>query len=114
MNLLLRPSSACIHQVALQPSRNGATRPTRLLQVLREVQEHDNYLPEPALEQVARRRALPLSQVRGVAAFYDFLSLQPTGVYRVLFSDDVIDRMRGSTGAARSSCASACGRHPAG
>ena len=71
--------------------------PTRLLQVLREVQEHYNYLPEPALERVAQRLGLPLSQVRGVAAFYDFLSLQPTGVYRVLFSDDVTDRMRGST-----------------
>ncbi|MEY2920874.1 MAG: hypothetical protein RL261_2179 [Pseudomonadota bacterium] len=72
-------------------------RPTRLLQVLREVQEHCNYLPQPALERVAQRLGLPLSQVRGVAAFYDFLSLEPTGVYRVLFSDDVTDRMRGST-----------------
>ncbi len=34
-------------------------RPTRLLQVLREVQEHCNYLPEPALERVAQRLGLP-------------------------------------------------------
>ena len=38
--------------------------PTRLLQVLREVQERCNYLPAPALETVASRLGLPLSQVR--------------------------------------------------
>jgi len=78
--------------------------PTRLLQVLREVQERCNYLPAPALETVASRLGLPLSQVRGVAAFYDFLSLEPTGAYRVLFSDDISDRMRGGPGLMRRMC----------
>jgi [NiFe] hydrogenase diaphorase moiety large subunit len=69
---------------------------TRLLQVLREVQERHNYVPAAALEHAAQRLQLPISQVRGVTAFYDFLATEPAGTYRVLFSDDVVDRMHGS------------------
>lgn len=69
---------------------------TRLLQVLREVQERYNHVPPAALEHAARRLQLPISRVRGVAAFYDFLSTEPLGCYHVLFSDDVVDRMHGS------------------
>jgi len=69
---------------------------TRLLQVLREVQERYNHVPPAALEHVARRLCVPISRVRGVAAFYDFLATEPLGLYHVLFSDDVVDRMHGS------------------
>jgi [NiFe] hydrogenase diaphorase moiety large subunit len=70
--------------------------PTRLLQVLREVQEALNHVPPAALTLVARLLRLPLSRVKGVAGFYSFLSLDPWGRYRVLFSDNVTDRMQGS------------------
>jgi len=70
--------------------------PTRLLQVLREVQEALNHVPPSALTLVARLLRLPLSRVKGVAGFYSFLSLEPWGRYRVLFSDNVTDRMQGS------------------
>jgi [NiFe] hydrogenase diaphorase moiety large subunit len=70
--------------------------PTRLLQVLRAVQERYNHLPPAALERAAERLGLPIARVRGTAAFYDFLSTEPNGLYHVLVSDDVIDRMHGS------------------
>ena len=70
--------------------------PTRLLQVLREIQEALNYIPTGALTIVARLLRLPLSRVKGVAGFYSFLSTEPWGRYRVLFSDNVTDRMQGS------------------
>jgi [NiFe] hydrogenase diaphorase moiety large subunit len=70
--------------------------PTRLLQVLREIQEALNYVPPGALTLVARLLRLPLSRVKGVAGFYTFLSTEPWGRYRVLFSDNVTDRMQGS------------------
>jgi [NiFe] hydrogenase diaphorase moiety large subunit len=79
-------------------------QPTRLVQVLREIQERCNHLPAPALQLVAQRLGLPLAQVRGVAEFYDFLSLVPTGTYRVLFSDDVTDRMQGASDLLRRMC----------
>ena len=70
--------------------------PTRLLQVLREIQESLNHVPPQALSLVARLLRLPLSRVKGVAGFYTFLSTEPWGRYRVLFSDNVTDRMQGS------------------
>jgi [NiFe] hydrogenase diaphorase moiety large subunit len=70
--------------------------PTCLLQVLREVQEALNHVPPRALSLIARELKLPLSRVKGVAGFYSFLSTEPWGRYRVLFSDNVTDRMQGS------------------
>jgi len=70
--------------------------PSCLLQVLREVQEACGFLPPPALTLIARSLRLPLARVRGVAGFYSFLATEPRGVYRVLFSDNVTDRMQGS------------------
>ncbi len=69
---------------------------TSLLQVLRMTQEPLGYLPPAALERVSAALAVPIARVRGVAAFYSFLYTEPRGEYRVLFSDDVTDRMRGS------------------
>jgi [NiFe] hydrogenase diaphorase moiety large subunit len=70
--------------------------PTCLLQVLREVQEECGFLPPPALTLIARSLRLPLARVKGIAGFYSFLATEPRGVYRVLFSDNVTDRMQGS------------------
>jgi [NiFe] hydrogenase diaphorase moiety large subunit len=79
--------------------------PTQLLQVLREVQERYNFVPEAALELVSSRLGVPLARARGVVAFYEFLSAEPTGLYRVLFSDDVVDRMHGSEALLQRMCA---------
>ena len=70
--------------------------PTRLLQVLRETQESLGYLPELALERMSAALGVSIARVRGVVAFYSFLYAEPQGEYRVLFSDNVTDRMRGS------------------
>jgi len=70
--------------------------PTQLLQMLRELQEHHGWLPPAAVGSLARELGLPLARVRGVASFYSFLSMEPVGKYRVLFSDNVTDRMQGS------------------
>ena len=72
------------------------SEPTGLLQVLREVQESLNYIPPQAISLIARLLRQPLSRVRGIAGFYSFLSIEPWGRYRVLFSDNVTDRVQGS------------------
>ncbi len=69
---------------------------TGLVQILREVQEEFGYLPQPAFGLIARFLRIPYSRVKGVASFYSFLALEPAGAYRVLFSDNVTDRMAGS------------------
>jgi len=70
--------------------------PTGLVQVLREVQEQFGYLPRPALALIARLLRIPYSRATGVASFYSFLVAEPHGAYRVLFSDNITDRMAGN------------------
>jgi [NiFe] hydrogenase diaphorase moiety large subunit len=70
--------------------------PARLLQVLREVQEDCGYVPPHAITLVARYLRLPFSRVSGVASFYSFLATEPRGEYRILFSDNITDRMQGN------------------
>jgi [NiFe] hydrogenase diaphorase moiety large subunit len=70
--------------------------PTSLLQVLREAQELEGWLPPATLTHLARRLGLPRAHVVGVAGFYSFLHLKRAGRYRVLFSDSITDRMLGN------------------
>jgi [NiFe] hydrogenase diaphorase moiety large subunit len=70
--------------------------PTELLQILREAQELEGWLPPTTLTHLAKRLGLPRARVVGVAGFYSFLHLKPAGYYRVLFSDNITDRMLGN------------------
>jgi [NiFe] hydrogenase diaphorase moiety large subunit len=90
------PEAAAIEAAVERAVHAWGSEPTSLLQVLRMTQEPLGYLPPAALERVSAVLAVPIARVRGVAAFYSFLYTEPRGEYRVLFSDDVTDRMRGS------------------
>jgi [NiFe] hydrogenase diaphorase moiety large subunit len=70
--------------------------PTALVQILRETQEEFGYLPAPAAATIARLLRIPYSRVTGVASFYSFLALESRGSYRILFSDNITDRMAGN------------------
>jgi len=67
-----------------------------LVQMLRELQAGQGWLPQPALAELADGLGLTLAQVQGVAGFYRFFHTRPAGEYRILFSDNVTDRMLGS------------------
>ena len=75
--------------------RHGGN-PHALLQILRELQEREGWLPRERLAWVAQELGLTLADVEGVAGFYRFLHTKPVGSYRVLFSDNITDRMAGS------------------
>ncbi|MBA4382109.1 MAG: NADP oxidoreductase [Sideroxydans sp.] len=70
--------------------------PTKLLQILREVQEHLGFIPNPAVSFIAETLNIPRNRIESVASFYSFLHLKSQGTYRVLFSDNITDRMLGS------------------
>ena len=76
-------------------ARDGA-QPRTLVQVLREAQAQRGWLSRDTLGQIAGALDLTLAQVQGVAGFYRFFYTQPVGAYRILFSDNVTDRMLGS------------------
>ena len=85
-------AEACAAEVL---ARHGQD-PHALVQMLRELQAEQGWLPRDALGQLAAGLGLTLAQVEGVASFYRFLHLRPVGTYRVLFSDNVTDRLLGS------------------
>ncbi|HNJ83146.1 MAG TPA: NAD(P)H-dependent oxidoreductase subunit E, partial [Piscinibacter sp.] len=79
--------------------------PNSLVQLLREAQAEHGWLPRPLLAALARELGLTLAHVEGVASFYRFLHLQPVGRTRILFSDNITDRMLGSEALMADLCA---------
>ena len=86
----------------LQRHRHDATR---LLQILIDAQDLDGWLPPPMLTRIATALDLPRARVEGVAGFYSFLHTASVGRYRVLFSDNITDRMLGNAGLMDALCA---------
>ena len=70
--------------------------PTALLQILRDAQEIEGWLPPATLSYLANLLGLPRARVEGVVSFYSFLHLRRSGRYRVMFSDNITDRMAGN------------------
>ena len=91
------PSEAAVEAAVRRAIGSWGSAPTRLLQVLRETQEELGFLPPQALERIAGGLGVSIATTRGVAAFYSFLHTEPQGAYRLLFSDNITDRMHGST-----------------
>jgi len=69
---------------------------SRLVQILREVQDALGWLSPATLTAVARGLNWPRARVESTAGFYSFFHTRPLGVYRVLFSDNITDRLLGS------------------
>ncbi len=70
--------------------------PTYLLQCLREVQDTYSWIAPESIDYVADRLGLPRARVEGVAGFYSFLHTDAPCRYRLLFSDNITDRMQGN------------------
>jgi [NiFe] hydrogenase diaphorase moiety large subunit len=76
-------------------ARYGAD-PHYLLQILREVQEENDWVSPDDVDLLQRLLGVPRTKIEGVAGFYAFIATRPQGRYRVRFSDNVTDRMQGS------------------
>lgn len=70
--------------------------PTYMVQILREVQEACDWIPPEAIDRLEAMLKVPRTKIEGVAGFYSFFYTQPRGRYRVLFSDNITDRMLGN------------------
>ncbi|MFH2002817.1 MAG: NAD(P)H-dependent oxidoreductase subunit E [Planctomycetota bacterium] len=57
--------------------------PSSLIMVLQDIQAALNYIPEEAVDLVARRLAVPRSRIYSAATFYKALSLEPRGKHRI-------------------------------
>ena len=77
---------------------------TRLMQILRETQEELGWLSPAMLTMIAKAIGWPRAKVEGTANFYSFFHTRPLGRYRVLWSDNITDRMLGNTDLMESMC----------
>jgi len=77
---------------------------TRLMQILRETQEALGWLPPEVLTHIAAGIGWPRAKVAATAGFYSFFHTEPRGRYRVLWSDNITDRMLGNLDLMQSMC----------
>ncbi len=70
--------------------------PSCMVQILREVQEACDWISPEAIDRLQATLGVPRTKIEGVAGFYSFLYTEPRGQYRVLFSDNITDRMQGN------------------
>ena len=70
--------------------------PTYVLQILREAQEVLDWISPETVESVATLLNIPRTRVQSVLQFYSFLYDKPRGRYRILFADNITDRMAGN------------------
>ena len=68
----------------------------QLLQSLIGIQQQYSCIPRSEIEKLQQQSALTRTQIESVISFYSFLSIEHQGKYRVLFSDNITDRMAGN------------------
>ena len=78
--------------------------PHYILQMLREIQEACDWIAPEAIDRLQQALGLPRTKIEGVAGFYSFLYTKPRGRYRILFSDNITDRMLGNMELLRRMC----------
>lgn len=75
-----------------------------LLQILREIQELRGCIDPTTITYLGAQLGIPRTRIEGVVGFYSFLYAQPHGEYRVLFSDNITDRMLGNQSLLEAMC----------
>ena len=70
--------------------------PCYLVQIVREAQAALGWISRQSAVEIAGLLHIPVTEVDAVVQFYSFFYDRPRGKYRVLFSDNITDRMAGS------------------
>lgn len=70
-------------------------RPTRLLEILRNIQAQYHHIPKEAIELLAVKLNISPARIISVVEFYSFFHLTPRGRYDILVSDSITDHMLG-------------------
>ena len=70
--------------------------PLNLVQIVREAQAALGWLSRETQGEIAERLKIPINRVDSIVTFYSFFYDTPRGAYRLLFSDNITDRMQGN------------------
>jgi [NiFe] hydrogenase diaphorase moiety large subunit len=92
------------HDVLDRVIAANRAEPTRLLAILRSVQDELGSIPSAALDRIAPSLGLTRADVEATASFYHLLHQAPHGAYEVLFSDNIVDHMAGKAELMRYFC----------
>lgn len=84
-------------------AETGGTR-DRLLQLLGEIQFRYSHIPAEAVQLLANQLCIPTVHILAVIDFYAFLHRQARGMYDILFSNNITDRMLGNIHLFKSLC----------
>ncbi len=68
--------------------------PHYILQMLRRVQEKENYISPQTMTFFSEKLNIPLTKIQGIVSFYSLLRTSPCD-YNILFSDNIIERLQG-------------------
>ena len=68
---------------------------TRMLDIVRGVQERLGGVPDGAVDEIARQTGTPRVEVAGVVGFYSFFRSDTGGKITIRLCDDILDRMAG-------------------
>ena len=70
--------------------------PSKIIQILWDVQKELYYLPKESLEFISRRLKVPLSKIYSIATFYSAFSLNPRGRHHTLVCEGTACHVRGA------------------
>ncbi|MGR9116205.1 MAG: NAD(P)H-dependent oxidoreductase subunit E [Gammaproteobacteria bacterium] len=70
-------------------------RPSRLLEILRNIQAQYHHIPKEAIDLLADELNIPPTRIISVVEFYSFFHLTPRGRFEILISDSITDHMLG-------------------
>lgn len=75
--------------------RHGC-KPSSVISILQDVQEHYRYLPQEAFSHLSKRLGLSCARIYSVATFYENFSLEPKGKYVIKICDGTACHVRKS------------------
>jgi NADH-quinone oxidoreductase subunit E len=68
-----------------------------LIQILLDLQSHNNWLPKEALQRVSQKLNVPITRVQHIATFYKAFSVVPKGRHKVHICMGTACHVRGAT-----------------
>ena len=89
-------SESSVNEFTRRTLRHWQHSQTNLLQILLDIQHHFHHIPAEAQALIAEQLQINPAEVQRNMDFYSFLHQHPRGTYDVLFSDNIVDQLKGS------------------
>lgn len=72
-----------VQQKTEEVLRRWGAKPENIIEMMHDIQNEFNYLPNDILFEISKKANVPLSKIYNVATFYNAFSLKPKGKHRI-------------------------------